>query len=106
MCPGCAPGARPRKVVDRDREPSTSGSSRLDETKGRKTFVDKTQVFEHSWLPDAPRCTPAKHSSQLCQTRYLPLAGIFDMIGVEIQDFQELKPKPETSEQDLDDGRG
>ena len=34
------------------------------------------------------------------------MAGIFDMIGVEIQDFQELKPKPETSEQDLDDGRG
>ena len=31
---------------------------------------------------------------------------IFDLIGVEIQDFQELKPKPETSEQDLDVGKG
>ena len=36
----------------------------------------------------------------------LPTYIIFDMIGVEIQDFQELKPKPETSEQDLDVGRG
>ena len=34
------------------------------------------------------------------------IVGIFDMIGVEIQDYQELKPTPETSEQDLDDGRG
>ena len=28
------------------------------------------------------------------------------MIGVQIQDFQELKPKPETSEQNLYVGRG
>ena len=28
------------------------------------------------------------------------------MIGVEIQDFQEVKPKPETSEQDLYYGKG
>ena len=34
------------------------------------------------------------------------MAGIFDMIGVEIQYFQELKTKPETSERDLDYGRG
>ena len=32
--------------------------------------------------------------------------GIFGMIGFEIQDFQELKPKLDTSEQDLYVGRG
>ena len=29
------------------------------------------------------------------------IVGIFDMIGVEIQDVQEVKAKPETSEQNL-----
>ena len=34
------------------------------------------------------------------------MAGIFDMIGVEIQDVQDLLPKPETSEQDVYVGKG
>ena len=40
------------------------------------------------------------------QIFFWKIARIFDMIGVEIQDVQELKPKPETSEQDLYVGRG
>ena len=34
------------------------------------------------------------------------MVGIFDLTGVEIQYFQKLKPKLETSEQDLYQGRG
>ena len=36
----------------------------------------------------------------------LSILGIFKYYDFFAQNFQELKPKPETSEQDLDDGRG
>ena len=66
-------------------------------------FLNTCCLPDASQVPWSPQAVP--DASQM-HPRYLPLAGIFDMIGVEIQDFQELKPKPETSEQDLDDGRG